>query len=86
MNSECGTLSPAFNIYFDIYFGISYHEKTCHMFPLSTENVANTKHHEKYFVQPVRTERLKNSAIHFMQRLLNKYVLQFVPINLKSVQ
>ena len=46
-------------------------EKTCHMFPLSAENVANTRHHEKYFVQPARTDRLKNSAIPYMQRLLN---------------
>ena len=30
-------------------------------------NEANTRHHDEYFVQPVRTERLKNSAIPFMQ-------------------
>ena len=46
-------------------------EKTSHMFPLSQHNIANTRHHEKFFVQPARTERLKNSAIPYMQRLLN---------------
>ena len=46
-------------------------QKTCHMFPLNTENSANTRHHEKFFVQPARTERFKNSTIPFMQRLLN---------------
>ena len=46
-------------------------EKTCDIFPLNTQNSLNTRHHEKFFVQPARTERFKNSAIPFMQRLLN---------------
>ena len=47
-------------------------EKTCHMFPKSTSrNVVNTRNPEKFFVQPARTDRLMNSAIPFMQRLLN---------------
>ena len=36
-------------------------------------NVANTRHHEKYSVTKSRTDRLANSAIPFMQRLLNKH-------------
>ena len=47
-------------------------EKTSHMFPkriLST--VVNTRDPEKFFVQPARTDRLQNSAIPYMQRLLN---------------
>ena len=40
------------------------------MFPLNPSRV-NTRHHEKYYVQPSRTSRLKNSTIPYMQRLLN---------------
>ena len=47
-------------------------EKTCHMFPKHTlRNVVNTRNPEKYYVQPARTDRLRYSAIPFMQRLLN---------------
>ena len=44
--------------------------KTQKMFPLNPSRV-NTRHHEKYYVQPARTSRLKNSSIPYMQRLLN---------------
>ena len=44
--------------------------KTQKMFPLNPSRV-NTRHHEKYYVQPARTSRLKNSPIPYMQRLLN---------------
>ena len=40
------------------------------MFPVNTKTV-NTRPHEKYFVQPANTERLRKSAIPYMQRLLN---------------
>ena len=46
-------------------------EKTRDIFPIS-ENVANTRHHDKYLVTKSRTDRLANSVIPFMQRLLNK--------------
>ena len=36
------------------------------------QNRANTRNHEKNFVQPARTERLAWSAIPYMQRLLNE--------------
>ena len=46
--------------------------KTCHMFPLNQQrNIVNTRNSEKFFVQPARTNRLQNSAIPYMQRLLN---------------
>ena len=45
--------------------------KTSAMFPLNSSHL-NTRHHEKYFVQPARTDRLKDSAIPYMQRLLNQ--------------
>ena len=45
--------------------------KTEKMFPLN-HNIANTRHHEKYYVQPGRTSRLQNSTIPYMQRLLNR--------------
>ena len=47
-------------------------EKTRDIFPISA-NVANTRHHENYSVTKSRTDRLANSAIPFMQRLLNKH-------------
>ena len=40
------------------------------MFPLNN-NVRKTRVSEKYYVQPARTDRLKMSAVPFMQRLLN---------------
>ena len=48
-------------------------ENTSDMFPLR-ENVANTRNGEKYIVAKSSTDRLGNSAIPFMQRLLNKHV------------
>ena len=49
-------------------------EKTKGIFPL-TENKHNMKQikSEKYVVNFARTERLKNSAIPYMQRMLNNY-------------
>ena len=41
------------------------------MFPLNSK-VVNTREHEKYYVQPAYTDRLRKSAIPYMQRLLNK--------------
>ena len=45
--------------------------KMADMFPLNLKSV-NTREHEKFFVQPAFTDRLKHSAIPYMQRLLNK--------------
>ena len=45
-------------------------DKMCHMFPLNPSTV-ETRHQEKYYVQPASTGRLKDSAIPYMQRLLN---------------
>ena len=45
-------------------------EKTRSMFPLNPSTV-DTRNHEKYFVQPATTNRLRDSAIPYMQRLLN---------------
>ena len=45
--------------------------KTSNMFPLNPSAV-NTRNPEKYLVQPAQTDRLKNSAIPYMQRLLNQ--------------
>ena len=46
-------------------------EKMAHMFPLN-ENSANTRRPEKYHVTSATTDRLANSAIPYMQRLLNQ--------------
>ena len=46
-------------------------EKTAAMFPVNPSTV-DTRHHEHYFVQPARTDRLRDSAIPYMQRLLNE--------------
>ena len=46
--------------------------KTCHMFPLNPRSTSlDTRHTEKFYVQHAKTGRLKNSAIPYMQRLLN---------------
>ena len=45
-------------------------ETMCHMFPLNPSTV-ETRNPEKYYVQPASTGRLKDSAIPYMQRLLN---------------
>ena len=50
-------------------------EKTKGMFPLhlsSHDMAKNIRHHEKYHVQHANTDRLKKSAIPYMQRLLNR--------------
>ena len=44
--------------------------KMSHIFPLNQHTV-NTRNPEKYFVSPASTGRLANSAIPYMQRLLN---------------
>ena len=49
-------------------------EKTKHMFPLKKKrHQMKTRDQEIYKVQYAKTERLKNSPIIYMQRLLNKY-------------
>ena len=45
-------------------------KKTSHMFPIN-QSLPDTRHSEKFFVQPARTDRLRDSAIPYMQRLLN---------------
>ena len=45
-------------------------EKTSDMFPLR-KNIHHIRHPEKYVVFPANTKRLANSAIPYMQRLLN---------------
>ena len=48
-------------------------EKNCDMFPLNEHSMAmKTRHPEKFYVQPAKTGRLQDSAIPYMQRLLNK--------------
>ena len=46
-------------------------EKTKHMFPLNNTDV-NTSKKEKFKVTFAKTERMKQSSIPYMQRLLNK--------------
>ena len=46
-------------------------DKTKSMFPLSEENHHYTRIQEKFKVKHANTDRLKNSAIPQMQRLLN---------------
>ena len=45
-------------------------DKTTHMFP-KTELKVNTRNPEEFCVTKARTDRLKYSAIPYMQRLLN---------------
>ena len=45
--------------------------KMADMFPLNSK-VVNTRDHEKYYVQQAYTDRLRKSAIPYMQRLVNK--------------
>ena len=47
-------------------------DKTQDMFPINPKNI-NTRSHEHFKVQEFNTDRLNNSAIPFMQRLLNLY-------------
>ena len=44
---------------------------TASMFPQNQENLHNVRHHEKYKTQFARTWRLYQSAVPYMQRLLN---------------
>ena len=49
-------------------------EKTKHMFPVrNSEHEMKKRDEEKFFVQHAKTERLRKSALPFMQRLLNNY-------------
>ena len=50
-------------------------EKTEDMFPVNKTEI-NTRFPEKYEVTKAKTNRLANSAIPFMQRLLNKHALE----------
>ena len=45
---------------------------TSDIFPLK-QKLVFTRPHEKYEVKTAKTDRLANSAVPFMQRLLNKY-------------
>ena len=45
--------------------------KSSDLFPLNVKSV-NTRPHERYFVTPARTDRLANSTIPYLQRLLNQ--------------
>ena len=47
--------------------------KTSDMFPLNPSTV-DTRHHGKYLVQHATTSRLRDSAIPYMQRLLNGWI------------
>ena len=50
------------------------HPQMNRMFPLNDKSQgAVTRRNEKFYVQPANTDRLANSAIPYMQRLLNKY-------------
>ena len=45
--------------------------KTADMFPQNIKSQYDTRKPEKFYVTPARTNRLANSAIPHMQRLLN---------------
>ena len=48
-------------------------EKLKHMFPINnTKHQMQTRKHEKYLVEKANTKRFQNSAIIYMQRLLNR--------------
>ena len=50
------------------------HRKLKHMFPLNIkDHEMITRDYEKYLIQFANTERLKNSSIIYMQRLLNEH-------------
>ena len=52
----------------------SKHPKFMHFFPLNQKShQMNTRNVEKFKVQYAHTERLKNSAIIYMQKLLNEH-------------
>ena len=53
------------------------HEKTKAMFPLNNKTrIMETRTKEKFKVNPANTERLKKSAVIFMQKMLNKEDLE----------
>ena len=60
------------NLFLSFAIKCTKNEKTRDWFPLHA-NLANTKHCEKYEVARSPTDRLAQSAIPFMQRLLNKH-------------
>ena len=45
--------------------------KTREMFPLNADEDCNTRNREVFYVQPARTNRLRDSAIPQLQRALN---------------
>ena len=49
------------------------HPEMNEMFPLNKNVGPVTRDPQKFFVQPANTDRLRNSAIPYMQRLLNQY-------------
>ena len=52
------------------------HPRAKTMFPLNPVSVHNTRHHEKFLVQPAKSGRLLHSAIPQMQRALNQDFLK----------
>ena len=52
------------------------HDRNKLMFPLNTSDhlmAGSMRHHEKFLVQHANTDRLANSAIPYLQRVLNEY-------------
>ena len=50
------------------------HPEMKEMFPLNKKNMGPvTRDTQTFYVQPANTDRLRNSAIPYMQGLLNKY-------------
>ena len=47
------------------------HHKACEMFPLNNQHGHNTRKSAKFYVQPAKTSRLRDSSIPQMQRALN---------------
>ena len=49
-------------------------KETKELFPLNiTQNSMKTRHKEKYEVYHAHTERLKNSTVPYLQKILNEY-------------
>ena len=62
------------NLCLDFAKKCTKHPKLKHIFPLNNKNhQMDTRDQEKYFVQFANTERFQNSAIIYMQRLINEY-------------
>ena len=50
------------------------HPEMKEMFPLNKKKIGpETRETQKFYVQPANTDRLRNSAIPYMQGLLNQY-------------